>query len=100
VSFVAKGRIPGEELTNDFSDVPPDLAIEVVSPEDRVRDVYDRIGEYLQVGVPLVWVVDPEQRAAAVYRSVTDVRRVGSEDFLDGEAVVPGFRCRLAEVID
>jgi hypothetical protein len=45
-------------------------------------------------------VIDPRRRTAAVYKSLTDVRRLGPEDSLDGEDVVPGFRCRLAEVID
>ena len=100
VAFVAKGRFAGEQIPEGFSDVPPDLAIEVLSPDDRSRDVLDKVGEYLQAGVRLVWVIDPKRRTAAVYRSSTDVRHLGSDDSLDGEDVVPGFQCRLADVID
>ena len=99
VSFVAKGRFVGEHVPEGFPDLAPDLAIEVLSPDDRSRDVLDKIGEYLQAGVPLVWVIDPGRRIAAVYRSLTEVRKLGPDDTLDGEDVVPGFRCRLAEVI-
>lgn len=100
VSFMAKGRFPGEQLPEGFSDVPPDLAVEVLSPDDRPREILDKIGEYLQAGVRLVWVIDPQRRTAAVYRSMTQVRQLGPQDFLDGEDVLPGFRCRLDEAID
>lgn len=98
VCFVAKGRLVG--ASSGFGDVAPDLAVEVLSPTDRSRQVLDKVGEYLQAGVHLVWVIDPERRTAAVYRSLTKVRELGSDDSLDGEDVVPGFRCRLADVID
>jgi Uma2 family endonuclease len=98
VCFVAKGRFVGDP--EGFGDVAPDLAVEVLSPYDRSRQVLDKVGEYLQAGVRLVWVIDPKRRTAAVYKSLTDVRTLGPDDSLDGEDVLPGFRCRLAEVID
>ena len=100
VSFVAKGRLPDDQDPEGFAPLAPDLAVEVLSPDDRSRDVLDKVGEYLQAGVRLVWVIDPKGRNAAIYRSLTDVRKVGPDEALDGEEVVPGFRCRLAEVID
>lgn len=100
VAFVAKGRFAGEQIPEGFSDVPPDLALEVLSPDDRSRDVLDKVGEYLEAGVRLVWVIDPKRRTAAVYRSLTDVRQLGPDDLLDGEDVLPGFQCRLSDVVD
>lgn len=99
VSFVAAGRFPGEQLPDGFSDVPPDLAVEVLSPGDRSRDVLDKVGEYLQAGVRLVWVIDPRQRTAVAYKSLTDVRTLGPDGVLDGEDVLPGFHCRLVDWI-
>jgi Uma2 family endonuclease len=99
-AFVAKDRFAGKQEPEGFSDVPPDLAVEVLSPDDRAREVLDKVGEYLQAGVRLVWVIDPKRRTAAVYRSLTDVQQLGPQDFLDGEDVLPGFRCRLGEAID
>jgi Uma2 family endonuclease len=98
VAFVAAGRLLG--ASSGFADVAPDLAVEVLSPADRSRQVLDKVGEYLQAGVHLVWVIDPERRSAAVYRSLTRVRELGPDEFLDGEDVVPGFQCRLTDVID
>lgn len=68
VSFVAAGRLAGERPPEGFPDLAPDLAVEVLSPDDRSRDVLDKVGEYLQAGVRLVWVIDPKRRAAATYR--------------------------------
>lgn len=78
---------------------PPDLAVEVLSPDDRPRYVLDKLGEYLGAGVRLVWVIDPGARVATVYRSLTDVRRLEEHEALDGEDVVPGFRCPLADIL-
>ena len=97
---MARGRFADEQVPEGFAHLAPDLAVEVLSPRDRTWDMFDKIGEYLQAGVPLVWVIDPKRRTAAVYKSLTDVRRLGPEDFLEGEDVVPGFRCRLADVVD
>jgi Uma2 family endonuclease len=99
VAFVARGRFERDELPEGFSPVAPDLAIEVLSPEDRPRQVLDKVGEYLQAGVRLVWVVDPRRARAAIYRSLTDVRELGASDALEGEDVVPGFRCVLGEIL-
>jgi hypothetical protein len=46
-----------------------------------------------------VWVIDPKAGGAVVYRSLTDVRELKAGDDLDGEDVLPGFRCSLAEIL-
>src|SRR5262249_41139751 len=62
VSFIRKERLP-EGLTSAGSlSIPPDLAIEVVSPNDLAYDVAAKVEEYLNAGVPLIWVIDPEVR--------------------------------------
>lgn len=99
VSFVARGRFDGEKVPEGFSPAPPDLAVEVLSPDDRSRYLLDKVGEYLDAGVRLVWVVDPRARPASVYRSLTAVRTLKEDDDLDGEDVLPGFRCRLSDVL-
>jgi len=99
VSFIAKGRFEGGRVPEGFADVAPDLAVEVLSPDDRPRAILDKVGEYVQAGVRLVWVIDPKEGRAAVYRSPTDVRELKPADSLDGEDVLPGFRCSLAEIL-
>jgi Uma2 family endonuclease len=98
-SFVGRGRFEGDEPPEGFSPVPPDLAVEVLSPDDRPRAILDKVGEYLESGVRLVWVIDPRARTATVYRSLNDVRRLGPDNALDGFDVLPGFRCLLSDVL-
>lgn len=99
VCFIAKGRFEDERLPEGFPDLAPDLAVEVLSPDDRPRAVLDKVGEYMQAGVRLVWVIDPKAGRAAVYRSLTDVRELKGAEILDGEDVLPGFRCSVAEIL-
>jgi Uma2 family endonuclease len=99
VSFIASGRFPNEVVPTGYVNVPPDLTVEVVSPADRPRWMLDKVSEYLEAGVRLVWVIDPQKARATAYRSLTDVREIGPEDDIDGADVVPGFRCRLREIL-
>lgn len=98
LSFVAAGRVPGEP-PQGFADLAPDLAVEVLSPTDDPRQVMDKVGEYLRAGVRLVWIIDPQGHRAAAYRSPSDVREVRGDGDLDGEDVVPGFRCALRDLL-
>ena len=59
----------------------------------------DKVGEYLEVGVRLVWVIDPRNARAVVYRSLSDVRELGPDDSLQGEDVLPGFSCRVRDIL-
>jgi Uma2 family endonuclease len=100
VSFVRKDRLP-DALSSDggYVYIPPDLAVEVVSPNDSANAVEKKIVEYLSVGVSLVWVIFPESRTAYMHRGDGSVVRLREEDELTGDDVLPGFRCRLADVL-
>jgi Uma2 family endonuclease len=97
VSFIRSGRLPDERLPKGDVLMPPDLAVEVVSPNDLYNEVDVKVSEYLSVGVPLVWVVNPETRTACVFRPDGSARRLREDEEIDGGDVLPGFRCRLAE---
>ena len=98
VSFVAKQRIPAEGIPKKFWPGAPDLAVEVVSPGDSVSEVDDKVADWLRCGTQLVWVVNPKWRNVTVYRSSADIRTLTENDELEGEDVVPGFRCRVADI--
>jgi Uma2 family endonuclease len=98
LSFVAAGRLD-QAAGSPWLELAPDLAVEVVSPDDSPRQLMDSVGEYLAAGTRLVWVIDPEKRTAAAYRSPTDVREIGPDGRLDGDDVLPGFVCPLSEVV-
>ena len=60
VSFVRRGRLPGNVVPEGWVTIPPDLAVEVVSPKDRVYELDEKLADYRKVSVPLVWVINPE----------------------------------------
>jgi Uma2 family endonuclease len=97
VSFIRLGRLPGEQPSSSHARITPDLAVEVVSPNDLYNEVDVKISEYLDAGVPMVWVVNPEARTAHVYRHDSAVRRLRENDEIDGGDVLPGFRCRIGD---
>lgn len=98
VAFIAKDRLPADEIPEGFIELVPYLVVEVVSPGDTRRYVREKAEEWLNAGVRLVWILYPATRTAMVYRSLSDVTNLAESDFLDGEDVVPGFSCRLGEI--
>jgi len=98
VAFVSKKRIPENERR--ASPVPPDLAIEVVSPSDTVYDVVEKALEYLDAGTQMVWVIEPIAQTVTVYRSPRDIKLLTLNDTLTGEDVVEGFQCSVEEIFE
>lgn len=84
--------------TDNAWDVVPNLASEVVSPTDSVYELEQKIVEYFQVGVELVWVVYPSQNKVHVLVGPTQIEVLTPADVLDGGTVLPGFRLPLAEL--
>src|SRR5262245_49715416 len=78
--------------------IAPDLAAEVISPNDGAYDVDEKVQDYLQAKVRLIWVIDPLLRTVCIYRLDGTVSQLGEHDELDGEDVVPGFRCKVGEL--
>jgi Uma2 family endonuclease len=86
------------ELPDSFVPMAPDLAVEVLSPSDRMADALAKVAMYLQAGTPLVWLVNPATRTVVVFRSETDPVTLGESDTLDGGDVLPGFSVPVAEI--
>ena len=98
VSFIARGRITSDEIRKGYFKVAPDLAVEVVSIHEDVRELDAKIGEYLAAGVKLVWVINPIAETVMIYRLDGTVARVLPDGELSGESVIPGFRCNAADL--
>jgi len=99
VSFIRRERYPWEQLSEDgFTTIPPDLAVEVVSPNDLVKELEEKVEEYLRAGVRLVWVVHPDIHTVQVYRADGTTGRFREHDELSGEDVIPGFRCKVDDL--
>jgi Uma2 family endonuclease len=95
VSFIRADRMTPEQLSAGLATIPPDLAVEVISPNDGAEELVAKVEEYLRAGVQLIWVVSPETRTVQVIRSNRSMTWLRAEDELTGEDVLPGFRCRV-----
>jgi Uma2 family endonuclease len=98
VSYIRWSQHRPIPATNAW-DVVPDLAVEVVSPTDLIEELMDKITEYFQASVQLVWVVYPTHRLIHVYESLTGIRILTMADELDGGTVLPGFRLAVSSLL-
>ncbi len=97
-SFVRKERLPGGKTPEGLIPVPPDLAVEVLGPKETIADYEGKIGEYLDWGVPLIWLIDPKTKTVTVIRQNGERVTLKGNDVLSGEEVVPGFKIRVRKV--
>jgi Uma2 family endonuclease len=85
-----------------FPPLAPDFIIELVSPSDlknqRYEDLQAKMQEYLDNGVTLGWLIEPDTKTVEIYRSQQQVEILNSPQTLSGENVLPGFILDLSEV--
>ncbi len=98
VAFVRQSRIAEIGIPQFYFPGAPDLAVEVVSPNDRPNEVEAKVQDWLSHGTLMVWVVDPRRRTVAVHRSPADVRELGATDFLEAPDLLPGFGLGVGEI--
>ena len=96
VAFISKERQP-ELPYEGFNPIPPDLAVEVVSPTDSYKDVAKKVRTYLQNGTRIVWVFEPETETVTVHTSDGQYT-VDIDGELDGGNVLPGFKLPLKKI--
>jgi Uma2 family endonuclease len=100
-AFISQERLPAGGVPDEgYWPVAPDLAVEVVSPNDKPDDVQQKVQEYLAAGTRMVWVVYPKTRTITVYRSLRDIKILRAEDLLSGEDVLPGFEHKVSEIFE
>jgi Uma2 family endonuclease len=85
------------ELHPKYGEVPPRVAIEVLSASDRWNVVLRKIMDYLRSGVQMVWLIDPANRDVAVYRPGRDPVVLDGDQELSGDDVLPGFTCKVSD---
>lgn len=99
VSFISRDRLPdGKPPRTAFVEIAPDLAVEVLSPSNTDREMQQKLIDYFQAGVRLVWYVDPARRSVRVYTSPTEFTDFVETQILTGGAVLPEFRLPLKEL--
>ena len=98
IAFLSNEHIPDDQ--SKASPIPPDLAVEVVSPTDILHRVEEKAFAYLEAGTQLVWVLKPRSKTVTVYRSETDIALLTRDNTLTGENVVEGFSCQVAKLFE
>ena len=97
VAYVSRERWAGP-LPDGYGEFAPDLAVEIRSPSDRLGAVLAKVGDWLDAGAQLVWVVDPARQLVTVYRADGSQAMLGIDDVLDGGDVLHGLAVSIAEL--
>lgn len=98
VAFISHGRVVG--TPSGFVEGASDLAIEVVSPHDRMGDVLDKVREYFEAGVVQVWIVIPQNRTVMIHRLIQDVTVLNDSDTLIGDGPVAGLEVAVTDLFE
>jgi Uma2 family endonuclease len=98
IAFIKAERFDEARLPEKYFEGPPDLAIEVVSPEDRDAEVDAKAHDYIAAGAALVWVINPRWRNVTIYQADRTVRVVAETEALTAPDLLPGFTCQVADM--
>jgi Uma2 family endonuclease len=98
VTVVLRHRVPAEWSPEGHVTFPPDLAVEVLTPEHTAFEVDFLVDLFLDAGVPLLWVANPDLRLVHVHRADGSVNRLREDDELTGENVLHGFSCHVRDL--
>jgi len=99
-AWVRKSRLKKltAEKRKKFLPLCPDFAIELRSPSDSLRTLQDKMQEYLDNGLRLGWLIDPEQKRVYIYRPQAPVEQVKGPQTVSGDPLLVGFVLDLREV--
>jgi len=102
VAYISRTR--QQTLPYDgFGPLPPDLAVEVISPsdlKDPKRRIEDKLAAYRAAGVPMIWIVYPERREVEVHRAGQPMVIVTLDGTLDGADVLPGLVIAVRDIFE
>lgn len=96
VGFISKARMTLEPART-YVPVAPDLAVEIMSPNDKAADIHLKINKYLQYGTRAVWVAYPDSRSVVVH-TTSGAQTLHENEILDGGDILPGFKLRVGEI--
>jgi Uma2 family endonuclease len=98
IAFIRQERVPPLQARQHIMEVLPDLVVEILSKSDTIEEVNDKIDDWLNSGVQMLWVVDPFRRTVTIYQPRHDPILLGEHGVLDGDPIIPGFRCPVTEI--
>jgi Uma2 family endonuclease len=97
LSYWTKERL--QEIPVGYIEMPPDMLVEVLSPSNTSKKIRAKLQEYFKRGVRLVWVIAPEDRTITIYRNADEGRLLHETATVTGEDVLPGFTCKVSELL-
>lgn len=98
-AFVSNERLAAIPDPEAFAEVAPDLAVEILSPSDRLAAVRRKAAQYIAFGVRSVWIVDPRGRRLEQYLAGGGTSTLQGDESVVEDPVLPGFQCRLADLL-
>jgi Uma2 family endonuclease len=102
-SVIRKERLANLKGDSGYMLIPADLAVEVLSPNDLIRDVNDKVDEYLEAGFGLVWIVDPVRKTVMIRRREGSpggpIALLHEDQEITAEPALTGFRCKVGELL-
>ena len=99
-AFISQKRLDEASPVQGYWPGAPDLAVEVISPNDLYTEVSDKVAEWLEAGSKMVVVVNPRRQQVVVHAPDADVKVLGVDDTLDGGEVVPGWQLPIKELFE
>jgi Uma2 family endonuclease len=98
VSFTRWEKLPERAIEEGHGKIAPDLVVEVISANDLAVELAEKVRDFLDAGVSVIWVANPDTNDVLVYRSDGTVALLRSGDVLDGGDILPGFQCPISEL--
>ncbi len=100
IAFITEERRPQGTVVRRYTEIPPDLVIEVASSSDSTNAVTDKARMWVGAGVRLVWVIWPETRMIDVHRPGEQTTTLRETDTLTGSDVLPQFTCLVKDIFE
>jgi Uma2 family endonuclease len=97
-AFVSQNSIDEQGIPKGYWVGAPDLAVEIISPNDTYTEVAEKADQWLSAGCKMVWVINPRRETVEVYRSNEDITVLRGDDILEGKEVIEGFQCRVEDL--
>lgn len=98
VAFAARDKFPDRRVPRKpIPSLVPDLAVEVLSASNTTKEMSDKLADYFESGVRLVWYIDPPRRTVQVFTAPDDFQILSENDTLTGGDILPGFELSLRE---
>ena len=96
VSFISRDRVG--QISKKYREGAPDLAVEVISSGESRNKIEKKVGQWLQLGARVVWIVNPQAVTVTVHRDDGGITVLSGSDNLTGDDVVPGFKISVSEI--